>query len=101
MNVKLSKAVRSSIQKKLKGSKKIANTYVIAEGRYKPFTLLRFSKKNNQLFVSIFKRHKSGRRTVSKFLGKYNAKDLLSKKNLSKKKLSKRRSKRKYKKKKH
>lgn len=77
----ISKTVRDSIKKKLKGSNKIADSYTIIENRKKPVTFLKFSRKNGELYVSIFKRKSVYRnrkhKQTSTYLGKFKAQDVI------------------------
>jgi hypothetical protein len=66
---------------KLNNSPKISNSITIIEGGYKPSTYLKFSKKNKELYVSIFKKQtvykNRSRKRKSKYLGIFKAENLL------------------------
>lgn len=80
-NIKLSDSAKYAIKLKLKKSPKVANSFTVIEGWYKPSTFLRFSYKGPVLYVSISKKqtiYRGGKHvSESKYLGKFKAIDLL------------------------
>ena len=80
---KLSKDTIKAIKMKLNNSPKVADSFTIIEGRYKPTTFLKFSKKNKELYVSIYKKQAiydnqtKKHKHKSKYVGKFKAAELI------------------------
>lgn len=78
---KLSEQVKHAIKLKLKKSPKVADSFTVIEGWYKPSIFLRFSYRGPVLYVSISKKkvtYRGGKHvSESKYLGKFKAADLI------------------------
>lgn len=74
---KLSDGVKHALKLKLKKSPKVANSFTVIDGWYKPSTFLRFSYRGPVLYVSISKKQGGKHVSESKYLGKFKVIDLI------------------------